>query len=216
MQLTFLSHLVCTLGLIPLIQAVKSTASVDTLDPFDPRVTDPPEHAALAKEIEKRQLTQDLIAWSEYSSYWYSITCPANSNYAIHSTYAGCCGIGTSTCNYATACLPNGRVLYYQGEASCDPGSFCDSITVLSSTNRLDDAQTMIWCFSSGESVTHTWYRNTYDLTTSTTTQTRSTTTVTETATQTVEGDDTAGLRPPATMHSILGALMILVLLVVY
>ncbi|KAL2867354.1 uncharacterized protein BJX67DRAFT_352951 [Aspergillus lucknowensis] len=218
MRLAFLSRTVGAILLIAHSQAETDnqrsllSTGVELVDPSVPLITDPPALPVLATEVEKRQYGEDFVAYSAYSGNWEWVTCHENSIYVQHSTWGMCCNSADSTCNYATACLPGGRVLYNQGEANCGGGNICDAITIVSATNDLDSAATMILCYDATASITNTWYRNSYPLTTtaSTVTETASTvtetaSTVTETVTQTAEPDDGVGLRVPRIMH-ILGA----------
>ncbi|KAL3461226.1 hypothetical protein BJX64DRAFT_166072 [Aspergillus heterothallicus] len=173
---------------------------VDSADPSAPTITESPLNSMLEVDLEKRQSGNDFVGYRASSTYWYWQTCASGQIYVTHSTWAACCDADATTCNYPTACLPGGRVLYNQGESNCNPGSICDAITVVQATDWLDDARTMIWCFTSTEPVTNTWYQVTYPLTTSTRTVTASATTLTETVTQTSEGDYGSNVQGPGSV----------------
>ncbi|KAE8372505.1 hypothetical protein BDV26DRAFT_285880 [Aspergillus bertholletiae] len=233
MHLTILSQIACATLFIRPIRGghllASAPTSTDVGRAFDPVVTDAPTPPALINELDKRQVGSDFVAWWAYSDNWNPETCDSGSVYVTWSTYGQCCATSASTCNYATACAPDGQIQYYQGEARCDPGHYCEVYTILpSSGSPLSDKRDMVMCPSSAYTYPGTWYRQSYalttDLPTSTVTQ-RVTTDLptstatqreTETVTQTVKTGDSTGLQGMRAVQSALGGFIITVLLTIY
>ncbi|BCS19586.1 uncharacterized protein APUU_20018S [Aspergillus puulaauensis] len=213
MRLVILSHIVSVGLLVPPIQGAQPLVPAPTDTTVDPIVTEAP---AFVHALEQRQFGEGFVAWWENSGSWRGKTCESGSAYNTWSTYGQCCTTADSSCNYATACAPDGRIQYYQGNASCDPGQSCEVFTILSSSGSpASDRQNIIQCISTEYDYPGTWYRQSYALTTdpSTTTVTQ---TETATVTQTVATDGSAGLQQTQTMQGLLGALIVAVLLAVY
>ncbi|KAB8261667.1 hypothetical protein BDV32DRAFT_148313 [Aspergillus pseudonomiae] len=230
MQFAILSQIACATLFIRPIQGghllASAPTSTDVDRAFDPLVTGAPMNPAVINELDKRQAGSDFVAWWAYSDSWSPQTCDSGSAYVTWSTYGQCCATSDSTCNYATACAPDGRIQYYQGEARCDPGHYCEVYTILpSSGSPLSDKRDMVMCPSSTYAYPGTWYRQSYALTTdvptSTATQRETETNTatqreTKTVTQTVETGDSMGLQGMRAVPSALGAFLIIVLLTIH